>query len=252
MHRNTCARTRSAVRWNTGRTFRSTVFKLRKARSTALRRLFVEAACATICSFTPVGSAGGPEDVRRFEVQGEVFQVLSAVRRLLKRGEVDRVVTALDRVVRDNRVTPSALRNLRVAGGLKQSSRFGSTRLEPPDRAVLLDWLASARLLNNDLEGAAVAYEELLELEGGLPSLRLDSTRERLAHLNFALGNYEESLAYQRAWLRQAEWVAQACPKVCDPPDPLQATPASDSDVAATPGVETRRSRRTPQPQAVH
>ena len=38
MHRNTCARTRSAVRWNTGRTFRSTVFKLRRPRSGACRR----------------------------------------------------------------------------------------------------------------------------------------------------------------------------------------------------------------------
>lgn len=212
----------------------------------------VEAACSTVCSFVdPVSTEIAPTGVQgRFEVQYAVFRSLGAARKLLRQGEVDRVVRALDKIVRDNRVTRAALKNLRVAGGLKQAWPRSST-LNPLDRSVLLDWLANARLLQNDIGAAVAAYEEMLALADSLPSRRLDSTRERLAHLNFALGNYEESLAHQRAWLRRAEWVGQACPRVCDPPSPPQATPVSVSDLAATPGVRTRLSRRTPRPQGV-
>ncbi|MCE2424656.1 MAG: hypothetical protein J4F45_06080 [Pseudomonadales bacterium] len=195
------------------------------ARKTPDPRL-VEGACSAICPFAgPVRTTRTSDNARSSAVQDSVFRALLAARKLLKRGEVDRVANALDRIVRDNRVTPSVLRRLRVAGGLKQSRRLGSARLDPPDRAALLDWLANARLLNNDLTGAVVAYEGMLELADSLPSWRLDGTRERLAHLNFALGNYEESLAHQRAWLRQADWVGQACPKVCDQAGPPGASP---------------------------
>ena len=213
----------------------------------------VEAACSTVCSFVdPVPALSAPAAAqRRLKVQHAVFQSLRAARNLLRQGEVDRVVRVLDKIVRDNRVTRSALKDLRVSGGLKQA-RLRSSTLTPLDRSVLLDWLANAHLLQNDLPAAVDAYEGLAALGDSLPSRRLDGTRERLAHLNFALGNYEKSLAHQRAWLRQAEWVGQACPKVCGPPDSPHATPVSDSDVAATPGVQTRLSRRTPQPQAVH
>ena len=213
----------------------------------------VKAACLTVCSFVDPPSTVGARmsGQRHFEVGHSVYQALVAARNLLRQGEVDRVVRALDRIVRDNRVTRAALQHLRVARGLKQA-RPPSSPLSPLDRSVLLDWLANAHLLQNDFDAAVAAFEEMLALADDLPSGRLDSTRERLAHLTFALGKYEESLAYQRIWLRQAEWVGQACPRVCDPPEPSHATPASGSDVAATPGVQTRPSRRTPRPQAVH
>ena len=213
----------------------------------------VAAACSTVCSFVdPVPRVIAPAGVQgRLGVQYAVFQSLVAARKLLRQGEVDRVVRALDKIVRDNRVTRAALQHLRIAGGLKQA-RPRSSPLSPLDRSVLLDWLASAHLLQDDFDAAVAAYEEMMALADNLPSGRLDSTRERLAHLNFALGNYEESLAYQRIWLRQAEWVGQACPRVCDPPEPPHATPASVSDVAATLGVQSRPSRKTPPPQAVH
>lgn len=213
----------------------------------------VEAACSTVCSFAdPVPTASVPVGAqRRSEVQYAVFQSLQAARSLVKQGEVDRVVRALDQIVRDNRVTRSALKHLGVAGGLKQT-RLRSSRLSPLDRSVLLDWIANAQVLQNDLAAAVAAYEKMVALQGSLPPDRLDSARERLAHLNFALGDYEKSLEHQRVWLRQAEWVGQACPKVCDPPDSPHTTPVSDSDVAATPGVQTRLSRRTPPPQAAH
>lgn len=219
----------------------------------ALDPRLVEAACSTICSFAaPIRTASPPVGLRRLEVEPSVFQALMAARKLLKQGEVDRVERALERMVHDNRVSASVLKSLRVAGGLKQSGMFGSSSLDPSDRAALLDWLAGVRLLRNDLSGAVVAYEGMLRLEGSLRSSQRDSTRERLAHLNFALGNYEESLAHQRIWLRQAEWVGQACPKVCNPPDAPDATPVSDSDAAASLGVQTPLSQRTPRPQAEH
>ncbi|MYD95833.1 MAG: hypothetical protein F4X98_00415 [Gammaproteobacteria bacterium] len=210
----------------------------------------VEAACSTVCPFVdPVPTVTAPAGVqRRFEVQYPVFQSLVAARKLLRRGAVERVVQALDKIVRDNRVTQVSLKNLRVAGGLKRA-RPRSATLSPLDRAVILDWLANAHLLQNNIAAAIAAYEEIVTLEDGLPSKQLDGTRERLAHLNFVLGNYGESLAKQRVWLRRAEWVGQACPKVCGRP---HTTPVSVSDVAATPGVQTRLSRRTPPPQAVH
>lgn len=107
---------------------------------------------------------------------------------------------------------------LRPAGGLKQSRSIRSTRLRAPDLVALRLMLARAHMSGNDIDGAIAAYEGILAIEGGI--WQLDLTRESLANLHLDHGNFEKSLDYQSAWLRDSEWVGRACPEVCALPEP--------------------------------
>ena len=77
-----------------------------------------------------------------------------------------------------------------------------------------------------------MSYEAILEIEGGI--WQLDITLENLANLHFDHGNFERSLDYQRAWLRDSDWIGRACPEVCAVPEPGQ-------DVTGYSGVKLRQ-----------
>ena len=177
----------------------------------------VSGACSTIC---PRGTATAPAAANapgghheRHRIRMQVYQVVLAARNLLAQGQVDRVIRALTRMVEEERVGPSSFKILRPAGGLKQSRFFRTTRLETPGLVALLLYLGHAHGIRGDIDAAIDAYEAILELEGAV--WQLDITRERLADLHFDRGNYEESLRYQRAWLRDSDWVGTACTEVC-------------------------------------
>lgn len=182
----------------------------------------VSAACSVICSpDSPfVVAAKDPEarDVGRHKIQFATYQVLLAARNQLKMGRVDRVVRVLGKMVDTQRASPTTFKALRPAGGLKQSRLFRTTRLRPPDLVALHLMLARAHMSRDDVEAAIEAYEAVLEIEGGI--WQLDITLENLANLHFDHGNFARSLDYQRAWLRDSDWVGRACPSVCALPEP--------------------------------
>lgn len=182
----------------------------------------VSTACSVICSpDSPfVVAAKDPEarDVGRHKIQFATYQVLLAARNQLKMGRVDRVVRVLGKMVDTQRASPTTFKALRPAGGLKQSRLFRTTRLRPPDLVALHLMLARAHMSRDDVEAAIEAYEAVLEIEGGI--WQLDITLENLANLHFDHGNFARSLDYQRAWLRDSDWVGRACPSVCALPEP--------------------------------
>ena len=182
----------------------------------------VSTACSVICSpDSPfVVAAKDPEarHVGRHKIQYATYQVLLAARNQLKMGRVDRVVRALTRMIDGERASPTTFKALRPAGGLKQSRLFRTTRLRPPDLVALQLMLARAHMSRDDVEAAIDAYEAILEIDGGI--WQLDITLENLASLHFDHGNYAQSLDYQRAWLRDSDWVGRACPEVCALPEP--------------------------------
>ena len=157
------------------------------------------------------------QPVVRHKIQFAVYQVLLASQHQLETGRADRVIRALTRMVRDQRVSPTAYKELRPAGGLRQSRRIRTTRLTSPDLVALQLTLARAHKVRDDIGAAIAAYEGALALDGGI--WQLDITRENLATLHFDHGDFERSLGYQRAWLRNADWVGRACPVVCPPPE---------------------------------
>ncbi|MDE0659956.1 MAG: hypothetical protein OXI79_09955 [Gammaproteobacteria bacterium] len=182
----------------------------------------VSAACSVICSpDSPyVVGANDPRtrDVGRHKIQFATYQVLLAARNQLKMGRVDRVVRALGKMVDTQRASPTTFKALSPAGGLKQSRLFRTTRLRAPDLVALHLMLARAHMSRDDIEAAIDAYEAILEIEDGI--WQLDITLENLANLHFDHGNFEESLDYQRAWLRDSDWIGRACPEVCASAEP--------------------------------
>lgn len=182
----------------------------------------VSAACSTICSpDSPyVVGANDPRtrDVGRHKIQFATYQVLLAARNQLKMGRVDRVVRTLTKMIDTQRASPTTFKALRPAGGLKQSRLFRTTRLRAPDLVALQLMLARAHMSRDDVKAAIDAYEAILEIEGGI--WQVDLTLENLANLHFDHGNFERSLDYQRAWLRDSEWIGRACPEVCGSPEP--------------------------------
>ena len=182
----------------------------------------VSAACSAICSpDSPyVVAANDPKarDVGRHKIQYATYQVLLAARNQLRMGRVDRVVRTLGKMIDTQRASPTTFKALSPAGGLKQSRRFRTTRLRPPDLVALQLMLARAHTSRDDVEAAIDAYEAILEIEGGI--WQLDITLENLANLHFDHGNFERSLDYQRAWLRDSDWIGRACPEVCAVPEP--------------------------------
>lgn len=182
----------------------------------------VSAACSVICSPDSrfVVGAKDPEarDVGRHKIQFATYEVLLAARNQLKMGRTDRVVRALGKMVDTQRASPTTFKTLSPAGGLKQSRRFRTTRLRPPDLVALQLMLARAHMGRDDVEAAIDAYEAILEIDGGI--WQLDITLENLATLHFDHGNFARSLDYQRAWLRDSDWVGRACPEVCALPEP--------------------------------
>lgn len=182
----------------------------------------VSAACSVICSPDSrfVVGAKDPEarDVGRHKIQFATYEVLLAARNQLKMGRTDRVVRALGKMVDTQRASPTTFKTLSPAGGLKQSRRFRTTRLRPPDLVALQLMLARAHMSRDDVEAAIDAYEAILEIDGGI--WQLDITLENLANLHFDHGNFARSLDYQRAWLRDSDWVGRACPEVCALPEP--------------------------------
>jgi len=177
----------------------------------------VQMACSTICSScSPLAEYS--VDVPRqndgpHKIQARVYEVMLAARSQIEMNRTDRVVHAVEKMLEQGRVTSATFKDLRPAGGLKQSRRFGTTRLEAPDRVALWLLLARTHARADDLDAAIAAYEEVLELEGG--GWQLDMTRERLANLHYQRGDYANSLEYQRRWLKGSDWVEQACSEVC-------------------------------------
>lgn len=182
----------------------------------------VGAACSVICSpdspYVVGASDPRTRDVGRHEIQFATYQVLLAARTQLKMGRVDRVVRTLNRMIETQRASPTVFKALSPAGGLKQSRRFRTTRLRPPDLVALQLMLARAHMSQGDVEAAIESYEAILATEGAI--WQLDITLENLANLHFDHGNFERSLTYQRAWLRDSDWVGRACPEVCAVPEP--------------------------------
>ena len=181
----------------------------------------VSAACSAICSRDSpyVVGANDPKarDVGRHEIQYATYQVLLAARNQLRMGRVDRVIRALGKMIETQRASPTTFKALSPAGGLKQSRRFRTTRLRPPDLVALQLMLARAHTSRDDVEAAIESYETILEIEGGI--WQLDITLENLANLHFDDGNFERSLDYQRAWLRDSDWIGRACREVCAVPE---------------------------------
>ena len=167
----------------------------------------VSAACSLICSpDSPyVVGANDPRtrDVGRHKIQFATYQVLLAARNQLRMGRGDRVVRALGKMVDTQRASPTTFKALSPAGGLKQSRLFRTTRLKAPDLVALQLMLARAHMSRDNVEAAIDAYEAILEIEGGI--WQLDITLENLANLHFDHGNFERSLDYQRAWLRDSD-----------------------------------------------
>lgn len=182
----------------------------------------VGVACSVICApeIRPDAAAADAHErpVARHKIQFAVYQVLLASQHQLETGRADRVIRALTRMVRDERVSPTAYKELRPAGGLRQSRRIRTTRLTSPDLVALQLALARAHKVQDNIGAAIAAYEGALALDGGI--WQLDITRENLATLHFDHGDFERSLGYQRAWLRNADWVERACPVVCPPLEP--------------------------------
>ncbi|MCE2460192.1 MAG: hypothetical protein J4F38_05360 [Pseudomonadales bacterium] len=182
----------------------------------------VSRACSVICSpdspFVLGVNDPKARDVGRHKIQFATYQVLLAARNQLKMGRVDRVVRTLGKMIDTQRASPTTFKALSPAGGLKQSRRFRTTRLRAPDLVALQLMLARAHMSRDDVEAAIESYETVLEIEGGF--WQLDITLENLANLHFEHGNFERSLNYQRAWLRDSDWVGRACPEVCALPQP--------------------------------
>ena len=182
----------------------------------------VSAACSVVCSLDSPFMAGANDrkarDAGPHKIQFATYQVLLAARNQLKMGRVDRVVRALGKMVDTQRASPTTFKALSPAGGLKQSRLFRTTRLRAPDLVALQMMVARAHISRSDVEAAIVAYEAILEIEGGI--WQLDITLENLANLHFDHGNFERSLDYQRAWLRDSDWIGRACPEVCAVPEP--------------------------------
>ena len=182
----------------------------------------VSTACSVICSpdspFVVAADDPQARDVGRHKIQFATYQVLLAARNQLKMGRVDRVVRVLGKMVDTQRASPTTFKALRPAGGLKQSRLFRTTRLRPPDLVALQLMLARAHMSRDDVEAAIDAYEAILEIDGGI--WQLDITLENLANLHFDHGNFARSLDYQRAWLRDSDWLGRACPEVCALPEP--------------------------------
>ena len=182
----------------------------------------VSAACSMICSADSpyVVGANDPRtrEVGPHKIQFATYQVLLAARSQLKMGRIDRVVRTLNKMIDTERASSTTFKALSPAGGLKQSRRFRTTRLRPPDLVALQLMLARAHMSRDDVEAAIDAYEAILAMEGAI--WQLDITLENLANLHFDHGNFERSLDYQRAWLRDSDWIGRACPEVCASPEP--------------------------------
>ena len=182
----------------------------------------VSTACSVICSpdspFVVAANDPKARQAGRHKIQFAVYQVLLAARNQLKMGRADRVVRALGSMIATQRASPTTFKALSPAGGLKQSRQLRTTRLRPPDLVALQLMLARAHMSRDDVEAAIDAYEAILEIDGGI--WQLDITLENLANLHFDRGNFAASLNYQRAWLRDSDWVGRACPTVCATPEP--------------------------------
>ncbi|MDE0421036.1 MAG: tetratricopeptide repeat protein [Gammaproteobacteria bacterium] len=186
----------------------------------------VVAACATVC--IPRATQATATSRRRHypPLRPKVFQFLANVQEEIAYGEFDYAIELLGDLTDAKRNRPRSGTKPNVA------KRLGVYRLRPVERAAAYQVMARMYVAKQDYENAIETYKNILAMGRKAPPWHHDMSNENLALIHFSQKNYEQSLAYQRAWLDGSEWLGQACPRVCP------AGKDDDSELAALSGSE--------------
>lgn len=156
----------------------------------------VMTACETLCPSESVYGTERPRD-RNATVGRGVLWVIWQAQEEIREGRPDVAIRMLSEVDKN-----------------KSIRRLG-TRLKVAELATVYQVLAQAFLAKHDRDAAVDVYEKVLALGPRLPQWHREICLESLALIHFADRNYEQSLKYQREWLKLSPWVAKDCPKVC-------------------------------------
>ena len=95
------------------------------------------------------------------------------------------------------------------------SNALDTTTYTAPGLATVFGLLATAHIGKKNFRGAIDAYEQLLARSEGMSQGHKVGAIYNLAQLHFIEENYEKSLQYQQAWLKQSDIVSDACPTAC-------------------------------------
>ena len=187
------------------------------AQAVAAFQEVVGAACTTVCSRGARALASASTHLQpRYPATRPVLSelVLRPAERMIENGDYDPAIAMLSNVVDGGDRAPS-VRGLKWASQVRSARKLARYRLKAAELANAYRVLARAHLANNDYAAAIVAYEKILEHGAKLPPWFIEASYEDLALIHFLRKDYGKSLEYQRRWLGRAEWLANACPKVC-------------------------------------
>ncbi|MCY3620829.1 MAG: hypothetical protein OXH68_03850 [Gammaproteobacteria bacterium] len=171
----------------------------------------VNRACTNICRSE---TARGKERRRHFNpIRPTVRGFIAAAQEEIHYGDFDYAIEMLNDLVGNPLASPPSTMRRDVAKSL------GVFALRPSERAAAYQALARAYVGKQDYKAASDVYERILGMGSRVPPWHRDISNESLALIYFSRRDYKKSVEYQRAWLGTANWVGEACPKVC-PSDP--------------------------------
>lgn len=168
-------------------------------RAVAAFEHIVATACETLCPSDSLFGMKRPRETNPTIRHGVLWIIWSAEEEIRK-GRRDAAIRILSEVAKNKPLRMVGIRRLRVA-----------------ELATVYQVLARAFLAENDRDAAVEVYEKILALGPRVPRWHREICHENLALIHFANRNYEQSLKYQREWLKLSPWVARDCPKVCSP-----------------------------------
>jgi len=171
----------------------------------------VSRACTTICWNETVRD----NDRRRHfnPIRPSVYGFIAAAQEEIYYGDFDYAIEMLTDLVGNPLASPPSTMKRDVARNL------GVFSLRPSEQAAAYQALARAHVGKQDYEAASRVYERILGMGTRVPPWHRDISNESLALIYFSRSDYRRSLEYQRVWLETANWVGEACPKIC-PSDP--------------------------------
>ena len=187
------------------------------AQAVAAFQEVVGAACTTVCSRGARALASASTQLQpRYPATRSALSelVLRPAERMIENGDYDPAIAMLSNVVDGGDRAPS-VGGLKWASQVRSARKLARYRLKAAELANTYRVLARAHLANNDYAAAIEAYERILEHGAKLPPWLIEASYEDLALIHFLRKDYGKSLEYQRRWLGRAEWLANACPKVC-------------------------------------
>lgn len=166
----------------------------------------VDRACTNICWSE---TAWDNERRRHFNpIRPTVYGYIAAAQEEIYYGDFDYAIEMLTDLVGNPLANPPTMKR-------DVAKSLGVFALRPSEKAAAYQALARAHVGKQDYTAASGVYERILGMGTRVPPWHRDISNESLALIYFSRRDYKKSLEYQRVWLETANWVGDACPKVC-------------------------------------